>query len=294
MVDEALFSSAETEWGTPLEYFRAWDDEFWFELDAAASHENHKANLYYTKADNGLALPWSGYRTFVNPPYGRGWKACTPTCTRRTCEKRGYHIYEDIPGVEDWVRKAHAEFLLGGFVVMLLPARTDTRWWREYVWDNINHRPRPGIEVRFLPGRLRFELPDGKRESAPFPSVLVIFDGKYTGRNEGSSCCGRRGETELGKQIEASQSRLNAGVLTGWSDGEPVVYALEYSSGKPRRHPVGGPHAVLEYSVDEAIIQMTLRGEPPRLYVTCMDPSKAITVIPESSNAIQVRVQDTW
>jgi hypothetical protein len=48
-------------------------------------------------------------------------------------------------------------------VVMLLPARTDTRWWHEWVMKG---------EVRFIRGRLKF---GGAKNSAPFPSVIVVF-----------------------------------------------------------------------------------------------------------------------
>jgi hypothetical protein len=50
-------------------------------------------------------------------------------------------------------------------VVMLLPARTDTRWWHDYVIPYAS-------EIRFIRGRLKF---GGAKNSAPFPSALVIF-----------------------------------------------------------------------------------------------------------------------
>lgn len=47
---------------------------------------------------------------------------------------------------------------------MLVPSRTDTRWFHKYVYGK--------AEIRFIEGRLRFG--DGKT-SAPFPSMLVIY-----------------------------------------------------------------------------------------------------------------------
>lgn len=48
---------------------------------------------------------------------------------------------------------------------MLIPARTDTKAFHEY----INHQ----AEIRFIRGRLRF---GGSKNSAPFPSMLVIYN----------------------------------------------------------------------------------------------------------------------
>jgi len=138
-------------WGTPQGLFDELDREFRFTLDAAASKENAKCSAFYTKADNALALPWSG-RVWVNPPYGRavgawigkGWREC--------------------------VVDANAEL-----VVMLVKATTDTQWFHAYVWDNDVHRSRPRCEVRFIKGRVAFVIPGQKSVGAPFSSMLVIF-----------------------------------------------------------------------------------------------------------------------
>jgi site-specific DNA-methyltransferase (adenine-specific) len=71
-----------------------------------------------------------------------------------------------------FIAKAALEATRGCTVVALVPARTDTKWWHAHVWDGAFHRPRPGVEVRFLPGRLKFS---GSTNSAPFPSVVLIF-----------------------------------------------------------------------------------------------------------------------
>ena len=138
MISKALFSSASAEWSTPRDFYEKLDRQFCFELDAAATHENHKAPRYYTKEENGLALPWAPLRTFCNPPYGRT--------------------------IFQWVEKAYEEWLNGALVVMLLPARTDTKWFQTFIYHT--------AEVKFISGRLKF---GGSKNAAPFPSMLAIY-----------------------------------------------------------------------------------------------------------------------
>ena len=52
---------------------------------------------------------------------------------------------------------------------MLIPARTDTKAFHEYIWHK--------AEIRFLKGRLHFN--DGP-DSAPFPSMIVVYKGGET------------------------------------------------------------------------------------------------------------------
>lgn len=143
---ELMFSSKRPDWGTPQDLYDRLDAEFRFELDAAASEANHKAPHWYDAKGppDGLTGPWNKV-TFCNPPYGRGMGA--------------------------WVKKASEEVSSGRcpLAVLLLPARTDTAWFHDYCLD------KPGVEVRFLRGRVRFVLPDGAKNAAPFPSILVIF-----------------------------------------------------------------------------------------------------------------------
>ena len=82
-----------------------------------------------------------GATVFCNPPYGRDLGA--------------------------WVRKGYEEARKPGTkVVMLLPARTDTKWFHEFCVKG---------EIKFLKGRLKFG--DGKG-TAPFPSMVVVFGEK--------------------------------------------------------------------------------------------------------------------
>ena len=128
--------SKTVEWETPSSFFAAVQKEFLLNTDVCANKENAKLESYWTKEEDGLSQDWTDLRCWMNPPYGRE--------------------------IGKWVKKA-AE---GGaeLVVCLLPARTDTKWFHEYIYNK--------AEIRFIKGRLKFG--DGKN-SAPFPSMLVIF-----------------------------------------------------------------------------------------------------------------------
>jgi len=137
-------SSETQEWETPQEFFDLLDTEFEFTLDVAATPENAKCKRYYTIQDNALWQPWDGV-VFCNPPYGRL--------------------------IGKFVRKGYMEAQKGATVVMLIPSRTDTRYWHNYVMR--------AKEIRFVKGRLYFSV-DGKRGAAPFPSAIVVFErGEY-------------------------------------------------------------------------------------------------------------------
>jgi site-specific DNA-methyltransferase (adenine-specific) len=133
------FSSATDNWATPDEYFLKLTRLFNFSLDACADSKNAKSARYFTKEQNALKQSWLCDKgaVFLNPPYGRN--------------------------ISDWVKKAYETAKLGTPVVCLLPARTDTKWWQDYCAGGI---------VYFLRGRLKF---GGQKNSAPFPSALVIF-----------------------------------------------------------------------------------------------------------------------
>lgn len=141
MINDVLFSSVSDQWETPQDLFAALDAEFGFTLDPCADAENHKCEHYYTKEDDGLQQDWKGNVVFCNPPYGRN--------------------------IAKWIEKAYNEGCKKDtVVVMLLPARTDTKYFHDYVL----HR----AEVRFIRGRLKF---GGSKNGAPFPSMLVIYRG---------------------------------------------------------------------------------------------------------------------
>jgi phage N-6-adenine-methyltransferase len=124
-------------WETPPALFDALDQEFHFTTDVAALPDNAKCSRFYTPGQDSLQQPWEGV-CWMNPPYG--------------------------PMLRQWVRKAYESAQRGALVVCLLPARTDTHWWHEYVL--------PHAEIRYIRGRLQFH---GSGDSAPFASVIVIF-----------------------------------------------------------------------------------------------------------------------
>ena len=134
-----MYTSNTPEWGTPQALFDELDREFHFDLDIAASDDNHKCAKYYTKKTDGLAHQgdWAG-TVWCNPPYGREIGKWVEACSKYT----------------------------GGTCVMLLPARTDTKWFHDYIYKDKR------VEIRFIPGRLHF---NESKNSAPFPSMIVIY-----------------------------------------------------------------------------------------------------------------------
>lgn len=138
MKTDIIFSKKNDEWETPDYIFKELDNEFHFDLDPCATAESHKCEKYFTKEQDGLSQKWGGYRVFCNPPYSK---------------------------ISSWVQKCYEESKKPGTLcVLLIPARTDTRYFHDYIL----HRS----EIRFLKGRLKF----GKStHNAPFPSMVVIF-----------------------------------------------------------------------------------------------------------------------
>lgn len=138
------FSSQTDLWATPDDLFRDLDREFGFSLDVCALPSNAKCSRFYSPEDDGLSQPWTGV-CWMNPPYGR-------------------HIGK-------WVKRALDSSEFGATVVCLIPARTDTQWWHDFVTK--------ASEVRFLKGRLHF---GGSATPAPFPSAIVVFRPAFTGQ----------------------------------------------------------------------------------------------------------------
>lgn len=126
-------------WGTPQAFFDTLNSEFDFDLDPCATKETAKCGKFFTKELDGLNQDWNGYRVFCNPPYGKE--------------------------IAKWVKKASEA--RGGIVVMLIPARTDTKYFHEYIYNK--------AEIRFVRGRLKFEGSQKGSGSAPFPSMIVVF-----------------------------------------------------------------------------------------------------------------------
>nr|WP_315972144.1 DNA N-6-adenine-methyltransferase [Lactiplantibacillus plantarum] len=146
MINKALFTSNKEDWETPQDFYDRLNAKYHFEWDLAASDDNAKCSCYFTRDDNSLEQDWEGLsgNLFLNPPYGRELKL--------------------------WVKKAATTGLKDKQnLVMLIPSRTDTSYWHDYIF---NH-----AEIKFLRGRLKFEVDGISGDSAPFPSAVVIYTG---------------------------------------------------------------------------------------------------------------------
>jgi site-specific DNA-methyltransferase (adenine-specific) len=137
MMNNCLLSSKSNEWGTPQWLFDQLNEKYNFTLDPCATPQNAKCQKYFTKEQDGLKQEWRGEIVFCNPPYGR-----------------------EIP---KWVKKAYEE-RQRATIVMLIPARTDTIYFHDYILGN--------ADLQFLRGRLCFNDGNGR---APFPSMIVVF-----------------------------------------------------------------------------------------------------------------------
>ena len=146
-MNKALLSSKNMNWCTPQKFYDELNEEFHFVLDPAATDETAKCSLYYTPETDGLSQSWDcGGAVFCNPPYGRE--------------------------IGKWIEKAYEESQKTEHpIVLLIPARTDTSYFHDYIYGK--------AEMRFLRGRLRFAHEDGTTyATAPFPSMLVIYNGE--------------------------------------------------------------------------------------------------------------------
>jgi len=134
------------EWETPQWLFDQLDSEFHFDIDACATKENTKCKNFY---ESCLTLPhWDhGDIFFMNPPYSNP---------------------------KPFLLKAWEESRKGATVVCIVKCDTSTSWWGIF-WDYEKHCPKPGIEIRFLPKRLRFVRSDKKLDNANFPSAIIIM-----------------------------------------------------------------------------------------------------------------------
>lgn len=144
LVDDRPPAPGDT-WGTPREAFRELHAEFGFTVDAAALSHNAKPARYWSPREDGLRQPWDGERVWLNPPYSN---------------------------LEPWLRKAAER--RAEVAVLLLPVRTGTDWFLQYVWDPEQNAPRDGVTIRWCRHRVRFE---GADTSPAWDSMVVIFRG---------------------------------------------------------------------------------------------------------------------
>ena len=147
-MNAALLSSKKMDWCTPIDFFNELNKEFNFVLDAAATDETAKCKDYFTPETDGLKQSWkrTDGAVFCNPPYGRE--------------------------IGKWVKKAYEESTKHDTtIVLLIPARTDTTYFHNYIYKR--------AEIRFIRGRLKFTDENGiAGDAAPFPSMVVIYNGR--------------------------------------------------------------------------------------------------------------------
>lgn len=141
MNKELMFSSKNQKWETPIDFYNKLNKEFNFTLDPCCEIETAKCKKYYTPKEDGLSKSWEGETVFCNPPYGRNQKLWIKKSSEEGCKKNTT-------------------------VVMLIPSRTDTIAFHEFIYNK--------AEIRFIKGRLKF---GNSKNSAPFPSMVVIFSG---------------------------------------------------------------------------------------------------------------------
>ena len=133
--------SKSNEWTTPPDLFNKLNLKYNFTLDPCCTKDSALCDKYYTIKDNGLIQDWSEDIVFMNPPYGRE--------------------------IGKWIEKAYKESLKGAVVICLIPARTDTRYWHNFIFPYAS-------DIRFLKGRVKFGK-NGEYSPAPFPSAIIEF-----------------------------------------------------------------------------------------------------------------------
>jgi len=150
----AIMNVTTDRWGTPFDLFSLMENIFGkFDLDAAADDNWAMCSEYITKEQNALnpETPWIGKNVFINPPYGK-W--ITPFLNRSI--------------LECFNNQKH--------VTLLLPAKTDVKWFHELVWNFAD-------SVTFIKGRLNFRDPESnKKNCATFPSMIVHFSPDFNGK----------------------------------------------------------------------------------------------------------------
>ncbi len=136
------FDSIKQDWTTPKILFNKLNQEFNFEYDLAADKNNALCAKFYTKDNDGLKQNWDGI-CWLNPPYG-----------------------DKSSKMVDWIKKSYNDSQINPnlTVVMLIPARTNTKWFHNYCMK--------AAEVRFICGRPKF---GDSKHGLPQPLILLVF-----------------------------------------------------------------------------------------------------------------------
>ncbi len=153
-MNKALNSSVKMDWQTPENVLELVRKVGPIGLDPCTTRENPTGALALCSPDvglDGLKLQWAGNSfgalVYVNPPYGRALGA--------------------------WVDKCIQEAKLGAEIILLVPSRTDTRWWHKAANE--------ATCCAFWKGRMTFK---GAPSTAPFPTCLFYFGQNWGRFNE--------------------------------------------------------------------------------------------------------------
>jgi len=137
---DVAFRSEKDDWETPYWIYELLNEYFDFQCDVAANEVNALCDNYFTRENSCLDQEWYCFN-YMNPPYGRG--------------------------MDVYLKKAYEEHIKNDHVtVALVPSRTDTRWFHDYIYKK--------AEIILIKGRLTFGDSSGKMSNpAPFPSMIV-------------------------------------------------------------------------------------------------------------------------
>lgn len=131
------------EWGTPPAFIE-WFENYWsvdFDFDVCASKDNAKVSAYWTESDDCLSKEWHFTCGWMNPPYG------VDICSFMN------KAVEQMPNYDR--------------LFVLVPARTDTKWFHDIVVPNAK-------TIWLIKGRFNFTSARAvKNANAPFPSMLI-------------------------------------------------------------------------------------------------------------------------
>lgn len=151
-------NSGKINWGTPKKLFDYLNNIYKFDLDPCSDGTNNLCDDYFTEEDDGLLQDWGGRNVFMNPPYNRE--------------------------TGKWIEKAYKESLKGAVVVCLIPCRPDASYWHKWIFPYAR-------SIFFIQGRLHF---GESKQTAPFPSAIIVFDKEWSGGWRGLSFEKKGGE----------------------------------------------------------------------------------------------------
>lgn len=137
-INDSMFSSEKHDWETPEELFLGLHKRYNFEIDLAANERNAKLGTFFSVENDAFRHHWN-LTSWLNPPYGRQ--------------------------IVNWIQRAYDQSRVhASTIVVLMPARTDTMYFHDFVMKS--------RKIYFIKGRLTFV---GADHPAPFPSMVVEF-----------------------------------------------------------------------------------------------------------------------